>query len=677
MAMGMKTSPATFQRLMNNVLSGLIGIKCLVYLDDIIVYGKDLRDHNHKLIEVFERLREHNLKIQPDKCEFLTRECVYLGHVISEHGIKPDERKVKAVLNFPEPTNVKEIKSFLGLSGYYRKFIESYSAKAKPLTNLLKKDTKFEWTEDCQKSFDSLKKSLCSEPILKYPDFSKPFILTTDASNKALGAILSQGEIGKDLPIAYASRTLSKSENNYSTTELECLAIVYGVKQFRPYLYRRKFIILSDHRPLTWLFNLKDPLSKLARWRIQLEEYDYEIRYKPGVQNSNVDALSRMYKISEITDDNYSNFINKMKTQLIINRKVHETIGDLMNVPVEYNLVSEIAKKYNFKKGINKILKEKFSNNQLLPPSKMIGDIKYFKNEDRYIMFLVTKNRDKQLTTHENIYVTLVNLKQFCEENDIKKLAMNKLGQADNLEWEITRSMIRYVFRQTDIHILICTGEVEYTEEEKLDILKQFHDSKLGGHLGINKTIRKIQNQFRWKNMKSDVKNYVKNCTSCQKNKITNKHVKQPLAITSTSSRPFEKIFLDIVGPLTTTLTGNTYILTMQDDLTKYSLGIPIPDHQANTVAEAFVVHFVCVHGIPETILTDQGTEFLSKTFSEVCRLLKINKVNTSPFHPQTNGSLERSYRTLAEYLRHYVDKNLSNLIKNLRPSVTLCIFRL
>jgi hypothetical protein len=144
---------------------------------------------------------------------------------------------------------------FIQLLGYHRKFIESYSAKAKPLTNLLKKDIKFNWTDECQKSFDSLKQTLCLEPILQYPDFTKSFILTTDASNKALGAIVSQGEVGKDLPIAYASRILNKKESNYSTTELECLAIIFGVNQFRPYIYGRKFIIVSDHRPLTWLFN--------------------------------------------------------------------------------------------------------------------------------------------------------------------------------------------------------------------------------------------------------------------------------------------------------------------------------------------------------------------------------------------------------------------------------------
>jgi hypothetical protein len=658
LVMGLKTSPATFQRLMNNVLSGIIGIKCLVYLDDIIIYGKNLDDHNNKLREVFERLRYNQLKIQPDKCEFLKRECLYLGHIISETGIRPDPKKIQAVVNFPPPKNVKGIKSFLGLSGYYRKFINSYSAIAKPITNLLKKEVPFNWDNACEEAFNKLKNSLVNEPVLQYPDFNRPFILTIDASGKALGAILSQGKVGSDLPIAYASRTLNKSESNYSTTELECLAIIFGVKQFRPYLYGRKFIIVSDHRPLTWLFNLKDPLSKLARWRIQLEEYDYEIHYKPGVLNSNVDALSRMYTISELKSEGYPIFLSKFGNQLITNKNIKEVHGTLIDSPEKYHIVSEIAKHYNFVTGTNYLIKQKFGNNQIIKPCEHIGDVTYFKNKDRHFIFLITKNKEKQLNTYENLYGALMNLKQFCSNNSLKYLAMEKLGK--NLEWEQVRAMIRYVFRGTNIEIIIC-AELEYTEEEKLIIFKQFHDSVIGGHLGINKTIKKIKNQCNWKGMKEDIKNYITNCTSCQKNKVSNRKIRQPMVITSTSSRPFEKIFLDIVGPLITTMSGNTYILTMQDDLTKYSLGVPIPNHQANTVAEAFVVHFVCIHGIPDTILTDQGTDFLSKTFTEMCKLLKINKINTSPFHPQTNGSLERSHRTLAEYLRHYVDKNLND----------------
>ncbi|KAL4118953.1 hypothetical protein QTP88_011831 [Uroleucon formosanum] len=660
MAMGLKTSPCSFQRSMNNVMAGIVGIKCLVYLDDIIIYGKGLLDHNEKLRDVFERLRNHNLKIQPTKCEFLKQQCMYLGHIISENGIRPDPEKIKSVLQFPIPTSVKEIKSFLGLSGYYRKFIKSYSLISKPMTNLLRKDVTFNWDTSCQEAFDKLKNILCSEPILQYPDFTKPFIVTTDASGKALGAILSQGEISQDLPIAYASRTLSKCESNYSTTELECLAIIFAVKTFRPYLYGRKFIILSDHRALSWLFNLKDPLSKLARWRILLEEYDYEIKYKPGVLNSNVDALSRMYTIHEIKEESYPAFLNKFETQLITNKRVKEVNGSLIESPEEYHIVSEIEKHYNFMSGVNYEIKQKLGSGQKLAPSKEIGEVNYLRDKDRYIIFLTTKSRNKQKATYENIYLSLLNLKLLCEKHSLNKLAMNKLGFIDQLEWTQVRAMIRYVFRNTDIDVIICS-KLEFTDEEKLMIFKQCHDSIIGGHVGIHRTIKKIKTQFNWRGLKEDVIEYIKNCESCQKGKVANKKVKQPMLITSTSSEPFEKIFLDIVGPLVTTLSGNTYILTLQDDLTKYSMGIALPNHQANTIAEAFVTNFVCTHGIPQTILTDQGTDFLSKIFTEVCKLLQINKINTSPFHPQTNGSLERSHRTLTEYLRHYVDKKLNN----------------
>jgi hypothetical protein len=266
--------------------------------------------------------------------------------------------------------------------------------------------------------------------------------------------VLSQGEVGSDLPISYASRTLSKSENNYSTTELECLAIIFGVKQFRPYLYGRKFIIVSDHRPLTWLFNLKDPLSKLARWRIKLEEYDYEIRYKPGVLNSNVDALSRVYTITEIKNEGYPAFLKKFETQLITNIKVKEVHGTLIDVPEKYHIVSEIAKRYNFVTGINYLIKQKFGNNQIIEPCKSIGDLTYFKNKDRYLMFIVTKNKEKQLNTYENIYGALMNLKQFCVNNSLQFLSMEKIGKG--LEWKQGRAMIRYIFRETKIEIIVC-----------------------------------------------------------------------------------------------------------------------------------------------------------------------------------------------------------------------------
>ncbi|KAL4127018.1 hypothetical protein QTP88_011216 [Uroleucon formosanum] len=321
--MGLKNSPPTFQRLMNNVLCNLIGFKCLVYLDDIIVFSTDLSEHDKRIREVFSRLRTHNLKLQPIKCEFLRKEVIYLGHKLTEKGVQPDERKIKSVKTFPIPTTVKEIKSFLGLTGYYRNFVPDYGKIAKPITNLLRKGIEFIWTSECQEAFEKLKIILCNEPLLQYPDFEKPFIITCDASNYAVGCVLSQGVIPADLPIAYASRTLNKAEINYSTTEKELVAIMFGVKQFRPYVYGQKFTIITDHKPLTWLFSVKDPGSRLLRWRIKLDEFDYEIQYKSEDHTANTMAKAFVTNFvcihgipMSILTDNGPEFVGEIFTEV-------------------------------------------------------------------------------------------------------------------------------------------------------------------------------------------------------------------------------------------------------------------------------------------------------------------------------------------------------------------------
>ena len=220
-------------------------------------------------------------------------EVTYLGHIISKNGVKPDPRKLEAVKLFPRPKTPKNIKQFLGLAGYYRRFIPNFSKLAKPLTNLLKNDTRFEWTSAQEESFEILKQLLCKEPVLQYSDFSRPFILTTDASGIAVGGILSQGEINKDRPIAYASRTLTDNELKYDTYEKEALAIVYCVKHFRSYLYGRKFTLVTNHKPLMWFKNAQDANMRILRWRLKLAQYDYEVVYKAGKTNVNADALSR------------------------------------------------------------------------------------------------------------------------------------------------------------------------------------------------------------------------------------------------------------------------------------------------------------------------------------------------------------------------------------------------
>lgn len=293
MPFGLKNALATFQRLMDQVLTGLQGTELFVYLDDIVLYASSLREHKIKFDKLAERLRSANLKLQPDKCEFLRKEVGYLEHIIGRDGVKPDPSKISAVKEFLRPRNAKNIKQFLGLAGYYRRFIPNFSKAARPLTDLLKKDEEFRWKEEQEQAFAQLRNALCTEPILQYPDFAKPFVVTTDASGYAIGGILSQGPIGKDAPMAYTSRLLNNAEKNYSTIEKELLAIVYCVNHFRPYLYGRKFSLVTDHKPLVWLHSVKDPTSRLVRWRLKLAEYEYDVIYKAGKTNVNADALSR------------------------------------------------------------------------------------------------------------------------------------------------------------------------------------------------------------------------------------------------------------------------------------------------------------------------------------------------------------------------------------------------
>jgi len=662
MCFGLKGAPATFQRLMNRVLNGINGSRAFVYLDDIIVISTTLKEHITRLREVFDRLRKFNLQLQPPKCEFLRNEVNYLGHVITENGVKPDPKKIECLVNYPIPINAKEVKSFLGLVGYYRKFIKDFSKKAKPLTNLLKQNQPFIWSDNCQDSFIFFKNILINEPLLQYPDFNQPFNITTDASNVAIGAILSQGKIGSDLPIAYASRTLNKAETNYNTTEKELLAILWATKQFRQYIYGRKFNIITDHKPLSWLFGVKDPGARLTRWRLQLEEYDYKIIYKPGVQNTNSDALSRITVTSvpqepEVPNE-YQKYLKDVRSKLITNSDIIEVEGNLFESPTDYAIGHCVSKNFKMSEGISLEFRRKFGKvDQLIQQNKQVTEIAAIQDSDRYILYIITKDLHYQKPTYETMFFAMKNLRKFCESNNLNKVALPKIGSGcDQLDWEQVRTIIRYVFKKSNIKILVYSID-SYSEEEKHNIIEEFHLSPLGGHQGASRTIKRIKLHHNWKGLKKDVLEFIKSCASCQANKSSNRTVQQPMVVTTTASMPFEKIFLDIVGPIETSNNGNSFILTIQDDLTKFSSAVPLPNHTANTIAKAFVEHFVCHHGIPKSIVTDQGSDFLSKIFTACCKLLKIKKFNTTAYHPQSNGALERSHRTLAEYLRHYVNE--------------------
>ena len=467
MPFGLKNAPATFQRMMDTALRGLIGKHCFVYLDDIVIYGKTYQEHNENLQILFERLRQVGLKLQPDKCEYIRPELEYLGHLITKDGVKPNPKKISAVQNFKQPTNVTEVKSFLGLVGYYRKFIRNFSTISKPLTNLTKKETEWQWTDKCTQAFTTLRSALCKEPVLRYPDYAKEFVLTTDASNVGIGAVLSQ----EGHPCCYISSTLDKAQQNYTTTEKELLAIVWSIKRLRQYLLGRRFKIQTDHKALVWLFNVKDPSSRLLRWRLKLEEYDFYIEHKKGRENGAADALSRVFATRESEE-------LEPETEGSIEPKEPEDLLTPEQIYSEYTAW-----------GMKGYTEDR---------------IKYLKNTNKGLWTNI--RRDRTPGTQNDL-----ELSDYDEKDWVNDLYLGIKFRLDNqqkprfslsdptftiYEKEAIKDMLNFLSGKVNKKIRLCRALRELTPEEKLTILKENHGSELTHHFGENKSLERLRENY-------------------------------------------------------------------------------------------------------------------------------------------------------------------------------------
>lgn len=658
--MGLKISPSAFSRMMTVAMSGLNYDKCLIYLDDLIIFGRNLDEHNRNLISIFSRLRNVNLKLNPSKCEFLKKQILYLGHIISSEGLSPDPEKVAVIKNYPRPSSSDEVKRFVAFANYYRKFIPNFANIVIPMNKLCKQNVVFDWTDDCEKSFLLLKDALVSPPILDFPDFSdsNTFILQTDSSGFAVGSVLCNGN-GK--PVAYASRSLGKSELNYPIIEKELLAIVWSVKYFRPYLYGRKFIVKTDHRPLLYLFNMSDPSSRLTKFRLCLEEYDFQVEYIKGKDNVLADALSRIVISSDDLKTMHEKTISVMTRAQCRLQSENSVIREKDSTVCR-----------NGQPRIVEVLKKQGSDIELIQSGfdeweKLLRNKKCTKifSKSRKLMYMpenssIYINYDSLSTSsRDELSKEIV---MFCIEKGIKEVIILKNRYNANIIMRIAKFLKKNSSSlYGDFKVCVVTGaqRVEDKDEKKV-IMNDFHILPTSGHAGIRRMVSNIKKYYYWPSIERDVVEYVRKCSKCQKQKF-HRNTKEPMTVTTTASSSFEKIYLDIVGPLDRDDYGNVYILTLQCELTKFVEAYPIKNKSANEVAKALAENFILRFGIPQCIATDRGSEFISKVMVELCNILGISKTLSTAYHHESIGSLENVHKTLGAYLRIQTNNNSSS----------------
>eukprot|EP00731_Ephydatia_muelleri_P038117 Em0659g1a len=489
-----------FQRLMNLVLSGIQWERCLVYIDDIVIMGKTFERHLQNLKLVLERLRRAGLKLKPSKCSLFQDKVVYLGHVVTRDGIHTDPEKVNAVSKWPVPTSGRDVQQFLGLVGYYRNYIQSFATIAKPLYQLTERGREFDWSKECSISFQELRSRLVAAPILAFPDFSKTFLLDTDACETGIGAVLSQEHDGLERVVAYASRTLNKSE---------CPPKIKPPSQFS----------CSDGAKACTVQASKEPLSNIR----ELQGADEDVG--PILQS-------------------------------VISRKVPDT--------------------------------------------------------------------------------------SFCKG---KSREFNQLVQ----QWEqlLFKNGILYRYHEDEGNSNV---QVVVPKAARCQILKQLHEGAFGGHLGEAKTLNRLRERFYWPGYSEDAVEWCKTCPTCAARKNPSRKSRAPLQ-SVTAGYPLQLVAVDIVGPLTPSRTENTYILVASDYFTRWVEAYAIPNQEAVTVANKLVDEFFCRFSVPEQLHSDQGRQFEANVMQEVCCLLQIDKTRTTPYHPQSDGLVERFNRTMLAML--------------------------
>lgn len=623
--MGITNAAPTFQRNMEIMLSGLLWKSCIVYIDDLIIFSNSFDQHLQDLREVFSRMKAMNLVAKPSKCSFAKKQVHYLGHVIGNGIITPDSHNMEKIRQARLPQTVKEIRAFNGLASYYRRFIEKFAHIAKPLTDLMAKDAELKKDPKDRKkillppeavqAYETLKEKLTQVPVLSLPNFSKPFGLRTDASNYAIGAVLFQtAKDGKEHPICYASRVLSKTERSYSATEREMLAVHDWIRYFRPYLFGTSFNVFTDHSPLKGIKTNKDITGRLTRMILKLQEYDFQIHYVPGKDNGAPDALSR---------DPLAGFIAAICSGL------EELDADDIEIHMSF---CEFA-------AIISSLAANMNNN---PISSSPNQQKRGKKKFKAFLSVLEKRKQPLTLPPEEI------ARMQIEDTTLDNMRAVAEKDTNNQNWIVINECLHRIRKRTRASNQVV--QLVLPKPLREQVMQAHHDDLMAGHMGFYKTTQRISQWYYWPSMTTDIKQWIDSCQVCQQHKKSQEKKKGKL-VPIEAERPFELMGLDILTDLPTTARGNKHIVVFTDYYTKWPEAFAVQAKDAQTVAKLLLNEILARHGAPERIITDRGSSFIADVYREITELLGVKASMTTAYHPQTDGQAERTIGVLHNIL--------------------------
>ena len=668
---GLTNAPSTFERIMERCFSGLSWKILLLYLDDVIVFAQTFKDALARLELVFNRLRQAGLKLKPNKCVLFASSVEFLGHRVSAGGVATDTEKVEVIKQWPVPKSVTEVRGFLGLTSYYRRFVRNFAEIARPLYDLTKKNVVFDWSENCQSAFDSLKHALTVAPVLAFPSAEDSFILDTDASGTGIGAVLSQVQQGEERPISYAGRVLSSAERRYCVTRRELLAVVNYVKYYRHYLLGRKFTLRTDHASLIWLMNFKNPEGQLARWIELLQQFNFTTVHRPGLRHTNADALSRVpaYKCKQCGQMHASVDVPEcLQNKPDVLTGSCSVLNPLARefTPVGNN-VCDVATSEDFVgvRGAVGFSCDNVGSNVKTVTSESKGETgNICDGESQHNVGVLVSEpvwSNRELREMQNKVAGMGLLISAVESNKEKPRWEDVSSFSPEVKacWasydclRVVNGVLYRLFETADG--LRVRWQMFLPRECREQVLKELHTAKSGGHLGMEKLLSKVRMRYFWYGMASDVRSFVRMCDVCACRQPINRQRRAPLQ-TYVVGYTMERVAIDILGPFPESFRGNKKVLVFADYFTKWVEYIPIKDEKAATVAEALVSVVFSHYGMPGEIHSDRGRDFISSVFREVCSLLGSSKTYTTPRHPQSDGMVERHMKSIVASLKTYLE---------------------